>query len=107
MKQGLKPERLRKWNEIVNDMTAPPIFAKWTPRDEAELQRWKKKDIKIGDTMFGRLVATKKRELDAAQDHYTREERDTARVKFAAMDGVDNAVGAATNDMQDGEQASL
>ena len=43
--------------------------------------------------MFGRLVANNKRELDAAQDHYTREERDAVRVKFAAMDDAELAAG--------------
>ena len=92
-KLGKKPKRLRKWTKLVHDNLPPPTLVQWKPQDETELQRWKKKDIKIGETMFGRLVATKKRELDAAQDHYTREEWDTVRAKFAAMDNAELAAG--------------
>ena len=84
-----------------------PIHTAWTAADEAELQRWKKKDIKMGDTAFGRLVANKKRMLDAAQDHYTREERDKARAKFAVMDAAEARVDAADAMMEDGEEGGM
>ena len=51
----------------------------------------KEKDIKIGDTAFSRSVVVKKMELSAAGDHYTREERNTLRAKFACMDAADGA----------------
>ena len=35
--------------------------------------------IRIGDTVFGREVALKKRELEAATAHFSREERDAMR----------------------------
>ena len=44
-KLGLKPDKVRMWTKIVDDKTSPPVYMKWTPQDDAELQRWKKKDI--------------------------------------------------------------
>ena len=38
----------------------------WTPDNEAELERLRRKEIKIGDTTYGRLLALKKKELTAA-----------------------------------------
>jgi hypothetical protein len=62
----------------------------------------------MGDTAFGRLVANKKRILDAAsQDHYTREERDKARAKFAVMDAAEARVDAADAMMEDGEEGGM
>jgi hypothetical protein len=110
-KMGLKPEKVRKWTKIVEDNTPPPVFDKWMDGDEAELQRWKKKDIKMGDTALGRLVATKKRQLDAAADHCNRSERDKLRAKLDLMDAFESAEDAPAADapaiLGDGQQEAI
>ena len=47
------------------------------------------KDIKIGGTAFARSVVVKKMESSDAEDHYTREERNSPREKFVLMDAYD------------------
>ena len=55
-----------KWNTIVAEGTQPPLLESWTTENEAELERLKKKDVKIRDTAYVRQVALKKKELTAA-----------------------------------------
>ena len=45
--------------------------------------------------MFGRDVALKKRELEAAANHFTREERAAMRRKLEEMDDAEDAAEAA------------
>ena len=44
--------------------------------------------------MFGREVALKKRELEAAASHFTREERAAMRRKLEAMDEAEDTAAA-------------
>ena len=64
--QGLKATKLIKWNKIVAEGNQPPLLESWTTDNEAEIERLKKKDINMGDTAYGRMVALKKKELTAA-----------------------------------------
>ena len=57
----LKSSKLIKWNTIVAEGTQPPLLESCTTENEAELERLKKKDIKMGYTAYGRLVALKKK----------------------------------------------
>ena len=84
--QGLKAAKLIKWNTIFAEGTQPHLLESWTNENEAEIERLKKKDIKMGDTAYGRLVALKKKELTAALGKSTNKERDKWRVKTDLMD---------------------
>ena len=78
----------------------------------------KEKYINIGDTAFARNVVVKKMEFSAAVDHYTREERNAPREKFALMNAADGATASvgealveaaegATSRVGDGEEAAM
>ena len=56
---------------------------------DAELERLMKKDIKIGDTAYGRLLARDKKELTAALSRSTKKERDEYRASMNFMDTVE------------------
>ena len=99
---GKKAEKMAKWAKIVDEKATPPVHEKWTPENESKLEQLKKKDIKIGDTAYGRLVAGKKRELDAASAYYDKSERAGMRAKFDLMDAEE----AIASEEQDGEQGS-
>jgi len=47
--------------------------------------------IGIGDTMFGREVALRKKEFEAAANHFSREERDAMRQRFLVMDAEEDS----------------
>ena len=74
----------------------PPPYERWTEDDEQRLVSLQSEDvIGIEDTMFGREVALKKRELEAAVNHFTREERAAMRRKLKEMDDAEDAAAAA------------
>ncbi len=73
----------------------PPPYERWTDEDEQRLVSLESEDvIGIEDTMFGREVALKKRELEAAASHFIREERAAMRRKLEAMDEAKDAAAA-------------
>ena len=84
--QGLKAAKLIKWNTIVAEGNQPPLLESWTTENEADIERLKKKYIKIGDTAYGQIVALKKKELTAALGKSTKKERDEWRAKINLMD---------------------
>ena len=47
---------MMKWNTIAAEGTQPPLLESWTTENEAEIERPNQKDIKMGDTAYGRLV---------------------------------------------------
>ena len=66
-----------------------PAYERWTDEEEQRLVALNVINIDISDTQYGREVAPKKRELEAAEDHFNREERDELRKKWDAMDAED------------------
>ena len=56
------------------------------PENEAKLEQLKKKDIEMGDTVYGRLLAPKKKELTAVLCKSTKEERANGRAGIDVMD---------------------
>ena len=73
-------------------------------------------NIDISDTQYGGEVALKKRELEAAADHFNREERTELRKKWDAMDAEDaeEAITSLQEELQaevtestDGERAAV
>ena len=97
--QGKKPAKIAKWRAIVAAGTLPPVNEEWSPENQAELERLRKKDITMGDTSYGRLVALKKKELTAALGKSNRAERVEWRARIDLMDaaeaGEDGEEGAA------------
>ncbi len=82
-------------------MSPPPPYKRWTDEDEQRLVSLQSEDaIGIEDTMFGREVALKKRELEAAASHFTQEERAAMRRKLEAIDEAKDAAVAAEEPMQ-------
>ena len=65
----------------------------------------------MGDTAFGRRLATKKRELEAAADHYNRSDRDKLRAKLDSMDASESTEAAPAADtpaiLGDGQQEAV
>ena len=84
--QILKAAKLIKWNMIVPEGTQPPLFEIWTTDNEAELERLKKKDIKMEETEYSRLVVLKNKELTVSLGKSTKKERYYWRVKIELMD---------------------
>ena len=64
-------------------------YERWTDEEEQRLVALDAINIDISDTQYGREVALKKRELEAAADHFNWEERDKLRKKWDAMDVED------------------
>ncbi len=80
-----KEQKIMQWKEIVASRKPPPSYERWTEDDEQRLVSLQSEDvIGIEDTMFGREVALKKRELEAAVNHFTREERAAMHRKLEA-----------------------
>jgi hypothetical protein len=84
-----KEEKLARWRQIVASMKPPPSYERWTNEDEQQLVALHSDVIGIKDVMFGREVALKKREMEAATSHFTREEREAMRQKLDAMDAAE------------------
>ena len=87
-----KEQKITRWKEIVASRKPPPPYERWTEDDEQQLVSLQSEDVTgIEDVMFGREVALKKRELEAAANHFTREERAAMRRKLEEMDDAEDA----------------
>ena len=80
-----KAEKLAMWREIVASLKPPPPYAKWTNEDELRLLALQSDVVGIGDTVLGREVALRKRELEAATLCFSREERQAMIQKLTDM----------------------
>ena len=69
----------------------PPPYERWRNEDEQRLVALQSDVIGIKDTMFGREVALKKRELEAAAGHFTWEEREATQRKLDAINAAKSA----------------
>jgi hypothetical protein len=95
-KGAKKADKLQQWMAIRADGDPPPAYERWTDEEEQRIVALNAINIDISDTQYGREVAMKKRELEAAADHFNREERDELRKKWDAMD-VEDAEEAMTS----------
>ncbi len=85
-----KAEKVQQWMTILGDGGQPPAYERWTDEDEQRLGALATtEDIDMSDTQYGRKMALKKRELEAAADNFSREERDAMQQKWDAMDAMD------------------
>ena len=73
---------------IVAEGTQPPLLESWTTENEAEFEKLKKKNIKMGDTAYVRLVALNKKELTAVLGKSTKKEKYEWRAKIDFMDVI-------------------
>ena len=85
-KGAKKADKLEQWKKILSDGQQPPEYERWTEDDEERLLALGKTNIDIKDTQYGRELALKERELEAAADKMSREKRDALRRKFDEMD---------------------
>ena len=70
MKGAKKVGKLQQWMAIREDGEPPPAYDRWTDEDEQRLAALDTTNIDISDTQYGRQVSLKKRELEAAADHF-------------------------------------
>ena len=97
--QGKKPAKIAKWRAIVAAGTLPPVNEKWIPENEVKLERLRKKDITMGFTAHGRLLAQKKKVLKASLGKSNNTKRVEWKMRIDLMDsakaGEDGEEGAA------------
>jgi hypothetical protein len=85
-----KAEKVQQWMTILGDGGQPPAYKRWTDEDEQRLGALATtEDIDMSATQYGREMVLKKRELEAAADNFSWEERDAMRQKWDAMDAMD------------------
>ena len=84
-----KEQKLAKWKDVVESLKQPPSYAKWTDEDEQRLVVLQCDVNGIGDTMFGREVALRKKELEAATLHFSPEERQAMIQKLTDMNAAE------------------
>ena len=95
-KGAKKADKLQQCMAVRADGNPPPAYKRWTDEEEQRLVALNATNIDISDTQYRREVVLKKRELEAAADHFNREERDELRKKWDAMD-VEDAEEAMTS----------
>ena len=82
-------DKLEQWKKILADEQQPPEYERWTEDDDERLLALQRTNIDIRDTQYGRELALKERELEAAAEKMSREKRDALRRKFDEMDAVE------------------
>ena len=81
-----KEDKLAEWKRIVATMKPPPLYVRWTNDDEDKLVNLSAERIDISNTAYGRELALKERELEAAAIKMGREKRDKLRQTFDELD---------------------
>lgn len=89
VKGALKADKLEQWKQILESGNEPPPFEKWTDEDDSMLHYLETKEIELGDTAYGRLLALKEREFGATLRTMSKAKRDELRMQLDAMDEGD------------------
>jgi len=89
IKGAKRVDKLEQWKKILSDEQQPPEYERWTEEDDERLLALQRTNIDIKDTQYGRELALKERELEAAAEKMSREKRDALRRKFDEMDAED------------------
>ena len=107
-KGAKKADKAEQWEQILESGEQPPDYDRWTAEDEERLVGLavQGNKIDISDTQYGCKVALKKRELEAAADCMTREERNVWQQKLDALDAEDKAMSSRNMDTAAGVTAS-
>jgi hypothetical protein len=102
--------------KTLADGGQPPAYKRWTDDDEQWLVSMQTTSIDLSDTQYGHELALKKRELEAAADHFSWEEQDAMRQKLDAMaaketitslEGELGSLGAEVTASMDGESGAV
>jgi phage terminase large subunit-like protein len=90
-KGAKKADKLEQWKQILESGKRPPDYDRWTAEDEERLVGLEVQGdtIDISSTRYGREIALKKRELEAAANSMTREERNTWQQRLDELDRED------------------
>ncbi len=90
-KGAKKADKLEQWKQILKSGKRPPDYDRWTAEEEERLVGLgvQGDTIDISNTQYGRKIALKKRELEAAANSMTWEERNTWRQRLDELDGED------------------
>ena len=99
-KRAKVPDKHRVWKEIVEKGRLPPSYEKWTEEDEERLMASSNSKLTLADTWFGRVIATKKRELEASMDFMSRDERDKMIKKLNELNEEEEALATATGGVE-------
>ena len=99
-KRAKVPDKHRVWKEIVEKGRLPPSYEKWTEEDEERLMASSNSKLTLADTWFGRVIATKKRELEASMDFMSRDERDKMIKKLNKLNEEEEALATATGGVE-------
>ena len=93
-KGSKKADKAEQWKQILESKKRPPDYDRWTAEDEERIVGLAVQGnyINISNTRYGCEVALKKRELEAAADFMTWEERKAWREKLDALDGEGKAM---------------
>ena len=85
-KGAKKADKLQQWMVIMPCVGQPPAYKRWTDEDEQRLVALQTTNIDISNTQYECEVALKKRELEAAADRFSPEERDELQKKWDALE---------------------
>ena len=83
-----------------------PAYERWTEDDDERLLALQRTNIDISDTQYGRELALKERELEAAAEKMSREKRDALRRKFDEMDAEEALATLASVDADEHAQVT-
>ena len=64
----------------------PPAVWGWTDKDEQRLLALSTSEIELADTCFGRKLKCQKREMEAAIEHFSLEDRNAMRRRLDEID---------------------
>ena len=81
-----KEDKLAEWKRILATMKPPPLYARWTDEDKEKLFNLLAERLNISNTAYGRELALKEWELEAAAVKMGREKRDKLRQTFDELD---------------------
>jgi hypothetical protein len=81
-----KEDKLAEWKRIMATMKPHPLYARWTDEDEEKLVNLSAERLDISNTAYGRELALKERELEAAAIKMGCEKRDKLRQTFDELD---------------------
>ena len=88
-KGAKKGDKRQKWQQILADAMQPPEYARWLDKDEERFVALNATNIDISNSHYGCEEALKKRELEAAANHFCREVRDKLQKEWDTMKGED------------------
>jgi hypothetical protein len=78
-----KEDKLERWRQILAEgEEQPPAVRGWTDEDEQRLLALSASEIGLADTCIGRELKHQKREMEAAIEHFSLEDRNAMRRKL-------------------------